>query len=61
MNYLSAKEAIREMRKHGFDIVRCEDCKWSKELGKADRLYCRWHDVFHDKEWFCPDADEVRE
>ncbi len=31
MLFLDAKEAVAEMRKHGFDIVRCCDCKRSRQ------------------------------
>lgn len=36
MRFLDAKEAVAEMRKHGFDIVRCCDCKRSRQYEDKD-------------------------
>jgi hypothetical protein len=51
MIYYDAKEAVKEMRKHGFDIVRCEDCKYSRSYG--DRLYCHNWEAYMKSGFFC--------
>lgn len=52
MRFLDAKEAVAEMRKHGFDIVRCGDCKRSSSYG--GRTYCNRYESYMDDNWFCP-------
>ena len=53
MRFLDAKDAVAEMRKHGFDIVRCEDCKRSGYDEKGDRYYCYSWETFMDRDFFC--------
>lgn len=53
MLYLDAKEAVKEMHKHGFDIVRCIDCKRSHSYG-SEKLYCHKYEFYVDHNGFCP-------
>ena len=52
MRFLDAKEAVAEMRKHGFDIVRCIDCKRARSYG-SDELYCYRQECYVESDGFC--------
>ena len=56
MIYYDAKDAVKEMRKHGFDIVRCEDCKRSRQYEGKDgeiRVYCWRLEGYVESDGFC--------
>ena len=52
MIYYDAKDAVNEMRKHGFDIVRCIDCKRSHSYG-SEKLYCHKFEFYVADDGFC--------
>ena len=70
MIYYDAKEAVKEMRKHGFDIVRCKDCKHhypdcntTTLGGDLIAVYCEEVEYYVEPNWFCADGakmDEVK-
>ena len=54
--YLDAKEAVAEMRKHGFDIVRCADCKRSRQYEDKNgdiKVYCWRLEGYVERDDFC--------
>lgn len=56
MRFLDAKEAVKEMRKHGFDIVRCIDCKRSRQYEDKDgeiKTYCWRLEGYVESDGFC--------
>ena len=56
MIYYDAKEAVAEMRKHGFDIVRCCDCKRSRQYASMDgdvKVYCHRLEGYVESDGFC--------
>lgn len=52
MLYLDAKDAVQEMYKHGFNIVRCIDCKRAHSYG-SDKLYCHRLEGYVESDDFC--------
>ena len=58
MRFLDAKEAVAEMRKHGFDIVRCIDCKRARSYG-TDKLYCHKYEFYVSDDGFCPNGIHI--
>lgn len=56
MLYLDAKDAVLEMYKHGFNIVRCIDCKRSRQYEDKDgeiRVYCHRLEGYVESDDFC--------
>lgn len=52
MIFYNAKDAVAEMRKNGFDIVRCIDCKRSHSYG-SEKLYCHKFEFYVADDGFC--------
>lgn len=65
MVYLDYKDAIEQMRKRGFDIVRCGDCKYSNQYsngpGGSVRTFCQKDGYYVDSEWFCKNATHIED
>lgn len=60
MIYYDAKDAVKEMRKNGFDIVRCCDCKYHRQytfwagFEQDIKYYCNRHECYVKDNDFCP-------
>lgn len=56
MRFLDAKDAVLEMYKHGFNIVRCRDCKRSRQYEDKDgniTVFCWRREGYVESDDFC--------
>ena len=62
MRFLDAKDAVLEMYKHGFNIVRCRDCKRSRQYEDKDgniTVFCWRLEGKVESDGFCPHAVHI--